>query len=140
MTVDLGLVFNDKIILIDVPGHQDFIKNMLSGVQSSIWITSYCCWWYYAQTKDDFDILKLLDVSGIILINKIDLVDSDMLELVKLEISELLVDSKYENAGVLEINNWKYWNKKIKRKVRNFKCNNKKSSGPFRIQSIEFFL
>ena len=80
---------NDKITLIDVPGHQDFIKNMLSGVQSIDLglLVIAADDGIMPQTKDHFDILKLLDVSNIIiLINKIDLVDSDMLELVKLKL------------------------------------------------------
>ena len=107
MTIDLGIAFlNDKITLIDVPGHQDFIKNMLSGVQSIDLglLVIAADDGIMPQTKDHFNILKLLNVSSIIvLINKIDLVDSDMLELVKLEISDLLVNSKYENADILEI-------------------------------------
>ena len=123
--------------------HQDFIKNMLSGVQSIDLglLVIAADDGIMPQTKDHFDILKLLDVSNvIILINKIDLVDSDMLELVKLEISELLVDSKYENADILEISTIENIGiKKLKEKLENFKCNNKKSSGPFRMPIDEFF-
>ena len=144
MTVDLGIAFlNDKITLIDVPGHQDFIKNMLSGVQSIDLglLVIAADDGIMPQTKDHFDILKLLDVSNIIiLINKIDLVDSDMLELVKLEISDLLVDSKYENADILEISTIENIGiKKLKEKLENFKCNNKKSSGPFRMPIDRIF-
>lgn len=144
MTVDLGIAFlNDKITLIDVPGHQDFIKNMLSGIQSIDLglLVIAADDGIMPQTKDHFNILKLLDVSNIIiLINKIDLVDSDMLELVKLEISDLLIDSKYKNADILEISTIENIGiKKLKEKLENFKCETKSSSGPFRMPIDRIF-
>ncbi len=107
MTVDLGIAFlNNKITLIDVPGHQDFIKNMLSGVQAiDVGLLVIAADdGIMPQTIDHFNILKLLNISElIILINKIDLVDDDMIELVKLEIQDLINGSKYENANILNI-------------------------------------
>ena len=144
MTVDLGIAFlNDKITLIDVPGHQDFIKNMLSGVQSIDLglLVIAADDGIMPQTKDHFNILKLLNVSNIIiLINKIDLVDSDMLELVKLEISDLLIDSKYENADILEISTIKKIGiKRLKEKLENYNYDTKNSSGPFRMPIDRIF-
>ena len=107
MTVDLGIAFlNDKITLIDVPGHRDFIKNMLSGIQSvDVGLLVIAADdGIMPQTIDHFNILKLLDVSElIILINKIDLVDEEMIELVKLEIQDLINDTKYKHADILNI-------------------------------------
>ena len=144
MTVDLGIAFlNDKITLIDVPGHQDFIKNMLSGVQSIDLglLVIAADDGIMPQTKDHFNILKLLNVSNIIiLINKIDLVDSDMLELVKLEISDLLIDSKYANADILEISTIKKIGiKRLKEKLENYNYDTKNSSGPFRMPIDRIF-
>ena len=144
MTVDLGIAFlNDQITLIDVPGHQDFIKNMLSGVQSidlGLLVVAADDG-IMPQTKDHFNILKLLNVSSIIiLINKIDLVDSDMLELVKLEISDLLIDSKYENSDILEISTIKKIGiKRLKEKLENYNYDIKSSSGPFRMPIDRIF-
>ena len=71
MTVDLGIAFlNDHITLIDVPGHQDFIKNMLSGVQSidvGLLVVAADDG-IMPQTKDHFNILKLLNVSSLLLL------------------------------------------------------------------------
>ena len=144
MTVDLGIAFlNDQITLIDVPGHQDFIKNMLSGVQSIDLglLVIAADDGIMPQTKDHFNILKLLNVSSIIiLINKIDLVDSDMLELVKLEISDLLIDSKYENSDILEISTIKKIGiKRLKEKLENHNYDIKSSSGPFRMPIDRIF-
>ncbi len=144
MTVDLGIAFlNDHITLIDVPGHQDFIKNMLSGVQSidvGLLVVAADDG-IMPQTKDHFNILKLLNVSTlIIIINKIDLVDSDMLELVKLEINDLLNGSKYEKSDILEISTIKNIGiKKLKEKLENFNCKTKKTSGPFRMPIDRIF-
>ena len=99
MTIDLGIAFlNDKITLIDVPGHEDFVKNMLTGIQSvdiGLLVVSADDG-IMPQTTEHFNIIKLLNVSElIVLINKIDLVDNEMIELVQLEILELLQNTKF---------------------------------------------
>ena len=101
MTIDLGIAFlNNKITLIDVPGHEDFVKNMLSGIQSvdvGLLVVAADDG-IMPQTIEHFNILKLLNISKlIVLINKIDLVDNDIIELVHLEIIELLQNTKFED-------------------------------------------
>ena len=94
MTVDLGIAFiNEKITLIDVPGHEDFIKNMMSGVHSIDigMLVIAADDGIMPQTKEHINILSLLGIKKIIIvINKIDLVDLEIIEIVKLEILELL--------------------------------------------------
>tara|TARA_B100000676_G_scaffold53047_1_gene52271 strand:- start:12518 stop:14413 length:1896 start_codon:yes stop_codon:yes gene_type:complete len=138
MTVDLGIAFlNKKITLIDVPGHQDFIKNMLSGVQSiDVGLLVIAADdGIMPQTIDHFNILKLLNVSQlIILINKIDLVDNDIIELVKLEIQDLIRGTKYENSKILNISTLENKGiKKLKNTLENLKKSNKDTNGAFRM-------
>ena len=55
------------------------------------------------QTREHLEILQLLNVkSGLIIINKIDLVDSDILELVELEINDFTKDTFLENAKIFK--------------------------------------
>ena len=138
MTVDLGIAFlNKEITLIDVPGHQDFIKNMLSGVQSiDVGLLVIAADdGIMPQTIDHFNILKLLNVSQlIILINKIDLVDNDIIELVKLEIQDLIRGTKYENSKILNISTLENKGiKKLKNTLENLKKSNKDTNGAFRM-------
>ena len=107
MTIDLGIAFLDKkITIIDVPGHEDFVKNMMSGVHG----IDIGCLVIAAddgimpQTIEHFNIFRLLDISKlIIVINKIDLVENDILEIIKLEIFDLLKDTKFENCSILNV-------------------------------------
>ena len=107
MTIDLGVAFLDKnITLIDVPGHEDFIKNMMSGIHSiDIGLLVIAADdGIMPQTIEHFNILKLLNISDlIIVINKIDLVDSEIIDIIKLEILDLIKDTKYENSNILEV-------------------------------------
>ena len=144
MTVDLGIAFlNDKITLIDVPGHQNFIKNMLSGVQSidvGLLVVAADDG-IMPQTIDHFNILKLLNVSElIILINKIDLVDDDIIELVKLEIQDLINGSKYESANILNVSTLEHKGiKELKNTLENISKIDKKNNGAFRMPIDRIF-
>ena len=144
MTVDLGIAFlNDKITLIDVPGHRDFIKNMLSGIQSvDVGLLVIAADdGIMPQTIDHFNILKLLDVSElIILINKIDLVDEEMIELVKLEIQDLINDTKYKHADILNISTLENKGiKELKNTLENISRIDKKDNGAFRMPIDRIF-
>ena len=144
MTVDLGIAFlNDKITLIDVPGHHDFIKNMLSGIQSvDVGLLVIAADdGIMPQTIDHFNILKLLDVSElIILINKIDLVDEEMIELVKLEIQDLINDTKYKHADILNVSTLENKGiKELKNTLENISRIDKKDNGAFRMPIDRIF-
>ena len=106
LTIDIGFAFlNENITLIDVPGHEKFIKNMLSGssgIDFSILIIAADDG-IMPQTKEHFEILKLLNIkSGIIVLNKIDLVDKDWIELLVEDIKEMTKDSFLENAQLIK--------------------------------------
>ena len=94
MTINIGFAFlDDNITLIDVPGHEKFIKNMVVGVSA----IDYALLVIAAddgimpQTLEHFEILKLFGVKdGAIIINKIDKVENDWISLVENEINNLV--------------------------------------------------
>ena len=107
MTIDIGFAFlNENITIIDVPGHEKFLKNMMTGV-SSIDIALLVIAaddGVMPQTKEHLDILNLLGIkNGCIVINKIDLVDNEWLDLVKTDITDLVKNSFLENAPILNV-------------------------------------
>ncbi len=106
MTIDIGFAHMSKTIsLIDVPGHEKFIKNMVSGVSSidfSILVIAADDG-IMPQTIEHFEILELLNIkSGIIVINKIDLVDKEWLDLIELEINEFVKESFLEKSIIIK--------------------------------------
>ncbi|HQO09923.1 MAG TPA: selenocysteine-specific translation elongation factor [Clostridiales bacterium] len=92
ITIDIGFAFlGSDITIIDVPGHERFIKNMLAGV-STIDFTLFVIAaddGIMPQTREHLDILNLLQVKdGVIVLTKADMVEPDWLELVQEEIKE----------------------------------------------------
>ena len=111
MTIDIGFAFlNENITLIDVPGHEKFIKNMMAGVASidlAILVIAADDG-VMPQTREHFEILNLLNIpQGIIVINKTDLADEDWIEMVELEISEMVEDSFMENSPIIKVSSTK---------------------------------
>ena len=100
ITIDLGFAswFTDEyqIGFIDVPGHERFVKNMLAGVGGidSALLVVAADESIKPQTREHFAICKLLGIpTGVVAITKRDLVDRDIIELVRLEIEELVAGS-----------------------------------------------
>jgi selenocysteine-specific elongation factor len=104
ITIDLGFAFlGDKAAIIDVPGHERFIKNMVAGVATIDMVLFVVAAddGVMPQTKEHLDILRLLGVKhGIIVLTKADLVDEEWLELVKADVQELMSGTFLENASV----------------------------------------
>jgi selenocysteine-specific elongation factor len=97
ITIDLGFaswITDDyQIGFIDVPGHERFVKNMLAGVGGidSALLVVAADESIKPQTREHFDICKLLGIrTGVVAITKSDLVDADIIDLVRLEIEELV--------------------------------------------------
>lgn len=111
ITIDLGFAFFDmpsgrRAGIIDVPGHEKFIKNMLAGVSGIdiVLLVVAADEGVMPQTREHFDILKLLEVqSGIIVITKCDLVDAEWLELIQGQIKELVKGSLFESADMIPV-------------------------------------
>ena len=106
MTIDIGFAFlTENIAFIDVPGHERFIKNMVTGA-STIDVAMLVIAaddGIMPQTREHFEILKLLGIQhGIIAVNKIDLVKPDWLEMVVEDVRQLVEGSFLENAPLFK--------------------------------------
>jgi selenocysteine-specific elongation factor len=118
MTIDLGFAWmplpsGKEISVVDVPGHEDFIKNMLAGVggvELALLVVA-ADEGIMPQTREHVAILDLLGVAScVVAITKVDLIDqvswgspSEWLELVELEIDELLEGTSMAGAPVLPV-------------------------------------
>ena len=93
----------EKISIIDVPGHERFIKNMLAGVTGIdlVLLVVAADEGVMPQTREHFEILNLLNIHrGLIVITKCDLVDEEMQELVEMDIQDLVSDTVYEDFPI----------------------------------------
>ena len=107
MTINIGFAFlNEQITLIDVPGHEKFIKNMVAGVNA----VDYAILVIAAddgimpQTIEHFEILKLFNIQdGAIVINKIDIVKKDWLELVVDEVKAFVKGSFLDKKKIHKV-------------------------------------
>ena len=113
MTIDLGFAwlkldgYDDEIGIVDVPGHRDFIQNMLTGVGGIdlAMLVIAADEGVMPQTREHLAILDLLEVEGgIVPLTKVDLVDDqDWLELVILDITEALAETRFRDAPVIPV-------------------------------------
>src|SRR5919109_5295691 len=107
ITIDLGfadLELGDvRIGFVDVPGHERFVKNMLAGAHGIdvVALVIAADEGVMPQTREHFDICRLLDVrKGLVVITKTDLVDDELLPLVRAEAEELAAGSFLEAAPI----------------------------------------
>ncbi|MBM3322168.1 selenocysteine-specific translation elongation factor [candidate division WOR-3 bacterium] len=107
MTTDLGFAFlGDEITVIDVPGHERFVRHMLAGASTIdlVILVVAADDGVMPQTREHFEICRLMGIRrGLVAINKADLADSDMLELVRLDVAELIGGSFLEDAPVIPV-------------------------------------
>ena len=112
LTIDLGFAWvelpnGETLGIVDVPGHRDFIENMLAGVGGidAALLVIAADEGIMPQTREHLAILRLLDVRKLIaVISKTDLVDDDeWLELVQMEIEDLLAESDMANAPIVPV-------------------------------------
>ena len=110
MTIDLGfawLSFPDgtEAGIVDVPGHERFVRNMIAGVggiDAVVFVVAADDGWM-PQSEEHLEILKLLDIQhGIVVISKIDLAKEDWLSLVKEDVKEKLKGTFLENAPMVQ--------------------------------------
>ena len=111
MTIDLGFAWltlpsGREVSIIDVPGHERFIKNMLAGVGGidlALLIIA-ADEGVMPQTKEHLAILDLLQIKGaLVTTTKRDLVDEELLELVKVETEEVLKGTVFEGAPMMAV-------------------------------------
>uniref|UniRef100_A0A7V3RH84 Selenocysteine-specific elongation factor n=1 Tax=candidate division WOR-3 bacterium TaxID=2052148 RepID=A0A7V3RH84_UNCW3 len=109
MTTDLGFAFfGDDATIIDVPGHEKFVRHMLAGASTIDFVIFVVAAddGVMPQTIEHFEILKLLQIKrGVIVVTKIDLVDKKRIETVIGEIKQLIKDSFFENAPIVLVSN-----------------------------------
>ncbi len=110
ITIDLGFAFMEEngvqFGLVDVPGHERFVSNMLAGAAGIdlVLLVIAADESIKPQTREHFDICRLLGVTrGVVALTKSDLVDRDMLGLVRLEVEEYLRGSFLERAPVVPV-------------------------------------
>ena len=107
VTIDIGIAFyNDEVTFIDVPGHERFIKNMVTGVSTvdAALLVIAADDGVMPQTREHLDILHLLGIEKLIVaLNKSDLVDPEWLELVREEVSEFLAERGYPGVRVIPV-------------------------------------
>ena len=110
ITIDLGFAFLElegvRIGFVDVPGHERFVRNMLAGVGGIdlVLLVVAADESVKPQTREHFDICRLIGVQrGIVVVTKADLVDADVLELVRLEIEDYVRGSFLEGAPVVPV-------------------------------------
>lgn len=111
MTIDLGFAWmklpsGEKVGIVDVPGHENLIKNMIAGatgIDAVILVIDANEGWM-PQTEEHFQIVDLLDIKfGIIAITKIDLVDHARLDFVEKQIKEKLKNTALFNAPIVKV-------------------------------------
>ncbi|MCH8272131.1 MAG: selenocysteine-specific translation elongation factor [Candidatus Marinimicrobia bacterium] len=106
VTIDIGFAFlGENATIIDVPGHERFIKNMVTGVStiSYVMLVIAADDGVMPQTREHLDILSLLGVEdGMIVINKIDLVEESWLDLVVEEAKKFTIGTFLENASIFK--------------------------------------
>lgn len=109
ITIDLGFAHLDlgqglRAAFVDVPGHERFVKNMLAGASGidAVLLVIAADESIKPQTREHFEICKLLGVrSGLVALTKADLVDDDILELVRMEVQEFVAGSFLEGCPVV---------------------------------------
>ena len=111
MTIDLGFAYMDlpsgrHLGLVDVPGHQRFLKNMLAGVHGmdAVLLVIAADEGPMPQTREHLAIIDLLRIQhGVVVLSKSDLVDRDWLRLIEQEVSSMLQPSSLRNASIVAV-------------------------------------
>jgi selenocysteine-specific elongation factor len=110
ITIDLGFADLDlgdlRIGFVDVPGHERFVKNMLAGAHGIdvVALVIAADEGVMPQTREHFDICRLLGVqTGLIVITKTDLVEEELIPLVRAEAEELVAGSFLDGAPMLAV-------------------------------------
>lgn len=111
ISINLGFTYFDlpskkRAGIVDVPGHEKFIKNMLAGASGldMVLLVVAADEGVMPQTVEHLDILSFLDTQkGIIVLTKCDTVENEFIELVKEDISDKVKGTFLENAEIIEV-------------------------------------
>lgn len=102
----LNLSQGRKAGIVDVPGHERFIKNMLAGAGGFdlVLLVIAADEGVMPQTREHLDIIQLLQVKkGIVVLTKADLVDEEWLEMVREEVKDFLQGTILEDAPIADV-------------------------------------
>ena len=111
ISIDLGFAHLElngavRFGFVDVPGHERFVKNMLAGAGGidAVLLVIAADESIMPQTREHFAICRLLGVrAGIVVLTKTDLVEPDIVDLVRLEVEEFVAGSFLEGAPVVAV-------------------------------------
>jgi selenocysteine-specific elongation factor len=111
ISIDLGFAHLDlpggiRLGFVDVPGHERFVRNMLAGAAGIdlVLLVVAADESIKPQTREHFDICRLLGLRrGIVALTKADLVDAEILGLVRLEVEEYLAGSFLAGAEIVPV-------------------------------------
>src|ERR1700745_166778 len=109
MTIDLGFAWlklpsGREVSIVDVPGHEGFIHNMLAGVGGIdiALLVIAADEGVMPQTREHVAILDLLGISsGVVALTKRDLVDDEWLDLVQADVEEFLASTSMRDASII---------------------------------------
>ena len=111
MTVDLGFAWmtlpsGREVSIVDVPGHERLIKNMLAGVGAidlALLIVA-ADESVMQQTREHLSILDILQIKrGLVVVTKTDLVDEELVELVKAEVEDVVTGTSFEGCRMIGV-------------------------------------
>ena len=111
MTIDLGFAWlrlpgGNEVSIVDVPGHERFVNNMLAGVGGIdlALLVVAADESVMPQTREHLAILDLLQIPrGLVALTKTDLVEEDWLELVTADVEEVLESTKLEGSQIIPV-------------------------------------
>ena len=111
ITIELGFTFLDlpsgiRLGIVDVPGHERFVKHMVAGAWGIdlVALVIAADEGVMPQTKEHLDICSLLRVKkGLVILTKMDLIDRELLELVREEITEAVKNTFLKDAPVMAV-------------------------------------
>lgn len=114
ITIELGFAWLDlpdggRAGIVDVPGHEKFVKNMLAGVGSIdvVLLVVAADEGFMPQTREHLDILSILGMKrGIIVLTKTDMVDEEWLEVVKDEVRSEVQGSFLQDAPMMCVSSY----------------------------------
>lgn len=111
ITIELGFAYLDlpageRVGIIDVPGHEKFVRHMVAGVagMDAVMFIIAADEGIMPQTREHFDICRLLGMAkGLVVITKTDLVDQEWLGLIEEEVAQLTKGSFLEKAPIVPV-------------------------------------
>jgi len=111
MTIDLGFAYLDlpsgrRLGIVDVPGHERFVRTMVAGAQGMDLVALIVAAdeGVKPQTREHLQICQLLGVKkGLVVITKTDLVDEELLELAREEVKDFVKGTFLEGAPIIEV-------------------------------------